>query len=226
MEREFCTAYEEWLHNQLKERQGEARRRLEEGHSMAEWLFLEKVWWPAVGHFHGLIAEYELRDFRDGVRFVDFAYLVGGGAPKVCLEVDGFGPHWRDITRRQFADQWMRQNHLVLDGWKVLRFAYDDLNERPRQCQQIIHQLLGTVSAEAGGDGGSADMEMAPLEREILRYMRMRTMPLITPRIVRLEFGVSEDTAYRYLHKLMERGFIAPTAPGKTRIHKYILKRT
>jgi very-short-patch-repair endonuclease len=219
---DFQSAYEIWFQQQLKARKGESRRRLEEGHAAGEKAFLEKVWWPAVGHFEGLSAEYELRDFKDGVRFLDFAYLCGSN--KACFEVDGYGPHWRDISRRQFADQWLRQNHLVLDGWKVLRFAYDDVTDRPRHCQQMIQQLLGTASA-GRRDGDGARAEFTSLEREILRFIRQQKDAHITAAIVSREFRVSKVTAYRVLKGLLEKNCLISSEPGRQRIHKYGLSR-
>ncbi len=40
------------------------------------------------------------------------------------LEGRGYGPHWRNVSRIQFSDHCRRQNDLVIDGWKVLRFSY------------------------------------------------------------------------------------------------------
>ncbi|TMV49655.1 DNA-binding response regulator [Paenibacillus mesophilus] len=133
--------YERFMLRHMEEA-GEMRcRRLKDGLGHAEKLFLQQVWWPAVGHFDYLHPEYEVMDFKDGVRYLDFAYIR---APyQVCIEIDGYGPHGRDLSRWQFADNLLRQNHLVLDGWKVLRFAYDELTDKPRRCQQTVQQLLG-----------------------------------------------------------------------------------
>ncbi|MDF2926797.1 MAG: DNA-binding response regulator [Paenibacillaceae bacterium] len=224
----FHKVHEKWLQKHCQGRKGEARRRLEEGYGVAERAFVEKVWWPAVGHLEQLIPEYEIRDYSDGQRFMDFAYV--NGALRVCMEVDGFGPHWRDINRRQFADQWMRQNHLVLDGWRVLRFAYDDVLEKPRRCQQIIQQMLGMVvmAADAhgasSGESGEAE-ELNLLEREILRCLRSKREGQINAAFVKKEFKVSTASAYRALHKLKERHYLAPVKPGTQQVFAYILAK-
>ncbi|HTG71023.1 MAG TPA: hypothetical protein VL921_17325 [Candidatus Udaeobacter sp.] len=69
----FQASYENWLEMHLKKRKGESRRRLEQGHAHAEKLFLEKVWYPAFHELDGLHPEYEVDDFRDGTRFLDFS---------------------------------------------------------------------------------------------------------------------------------------------------------
>jgi hypothetical protein len=97
----FEEVYALFMINQLKTRKGEAKRRLKEGHGHAEKLFLELVWWPIFRHFDYLFPEFEVRDFQDGYRYLDFAFIYLSF--RVCFEIDGFGPHSRDMNRRQFA---------------------------------------------------------------------------------------------------------------------------
>ncbi|HEY0829098.1 MAG TPA: DNA-binding response regulator, partial [Bacilli bacterium] len=108
----FASAHEQLINHHLKGRVGESLRRLKKGHGHAEKLFLELVWWPAFGHFNYLFPEYKVSDFMDGFRYLDFAYMRGGF--KVCIEIDAFGTHWRDVDRWQFADNLIRQNHLII----------------------------------------------------------------------------------------------------------------
>jgi hypothetical protein len=137
----FHSVYERWLEANLNSRKGESRRRLEQGLGHAEKHFLEMVWYPAFKEFEGLYPEYEVSDFRDGIRFLDFAYVKAG--LQLVIEIDGFRTHSAEMTRWQFSDSLMRQNHLILDGWKVLRFSYDDIKEKPRMCQQLLQQFMG-----------------------------------------------------------------------------------
>lgn len=110
MNQAFETAYEEWMTIQIAASSGERRRRLKE-HGYLEKMLLRNVWWPAVGSFEFLHAEYEVADFRDGARFLDLAYVR---APhRICLEADGFGPHSRHADRYKFSDDLTRQNYLI-----------------------------------------------------------------------------------------------------------------
>jgi very-short-patch-repair endonuclease len=120
----FEAAYAKWMAGHCQASRGERNRRLREEHGHAEKCFLANVWWPTFGHFEGLHPEYEVRDFKDGGRFLDYACLSVG--MRMCIEIDGYGPHWREISRWRFADNLMRQNHLLIDGWRLLRFAYDE----------------------------------------------------------------------------------------------------
>lgn len=44
-----------------------------------------------------------IRDFKDGHRFIDFAYIQPHF--RIAIEIDGFGPHWQDITPDEFCHQ-------------------------------------------------------------------------------------------------------------------------
>lgn len=74
MNEQVRIALDHFLANHLANREGERYRRLQEGHGHAEQLFLQQVWWPAFGGFTDLHPEYEVKDFRDGTRFLDFAF--------------------------------------------------------------------------------------------------------------------------------------------------------
>ncbi|MGG1552092.1 DUF559 domain-containing protein [Paenibacillus ferrarius] len=185
-----------------------------EGHGHAEKLFLEQVWWPAIGRFDDLQAEYEVSDFKDGVRYLDFAYVRGNY--RVCIEIDGYGAHHRELNRWQFADQLTRQNHLILDGWKILRFAYDDIREKPRRCQQLILQMMGSWFGE-----GQGRMKLSLEQKEILRIASQSSEPLV-PVAVAERLGVSRIHAGKLLRSLVELGLLQP-ASGSRRIRSYAL---
>ncbi|MEQ4484399.1 hypothetical protein [Cohnella silvisoli] len=138
---DFNTAYEAFLEKHRKARKGERLRRLIEGHGFLEKLILENVWWPAIGHFDHLHPEYEVSDFRDGTRFLDYAFLPG--VVRLNIEGDGLETHARKISLAGFDDDRIRQNHLILDGWKVLRFTHNRVKERPRLCQQMLFAVHG-----------------------------------------------------------------------------------
>jgi very-short-patch-repair endonuclease len=204
--------YQAWMNKQIRTSNGERSRRLREGHGHAEKLFAQSVWLPAAGQYEHLHAEYEVSDFRDGVRFIDLAYLRP--PHKIAIEIDGFGPHARNIDRRMFSDGLMRQNHLVLDGWIVLRFSYDDVKDHPRTCQQIILQMLGRLY---GGQSASVDL---PLKlREILRHASFSSGPITPADVCRL-LGVANKHARELLQQLVSLGYLSPNG-GAHRTRSY-----
>ncbi|MBD2867537.1 hypothetical protein [Paenibacillus arenilitoris] len=135
-DRLFEESYQNWLAKHAAGRSGENRRRIKDGLGHAEKLMLHNVWWPAFGHFQYLHPEYEMQDFGEGYRYIDFAYIRSH--VRIAIEIDGYGTHLRHVTRRQFCDQWVRQMHLTNDNWTVVRIGYDDIEQRPRLWQQLL----------------------------------------------------------------------------------------
>ncbi|WP_410770696.1 helix-turn-helix domain-containing protein [Fontibacillus sp. BL9] len=211
---EFSEAHNIFLERHRTVRQGECLRRLKEGHGHAERLFLEAVWWPAFGQFQYLHPEYEVNDFKDGFRYLDFAYIRV--SLQLAIEIDGFGPHWRNISRTQFSDHCRRQNDLITDGWKVLRFTYDDVRESPRYCQQKLQQFMGRWLGEE-----RQVLEADWVEKEVIRLF-MRAGGPLTPADLCSYMGVQSRKARRLLKSLMEKGWIQ-AASGTERVRSYRL---
>jgi len=62
---------------------------------------------------------------------------------RIAIEADGFRYHSRDA---RFQADRTKQNALVLMGWTVLRFTWEDLMERP---DHVMDQILAAVAAAA-----------------------------------------------------------------------------
>lgn len=198
----------------LQARNGERLRRLQEGHNQAEMLFLKQVWWPLFYNFRYLHPEYEVNDFKDGTRYLDFAYIRP--AIRICLEVDGYGPHLKNISRWQFSDSLERQNQLVIDGWTVIRFSYDQVKEKPRRCQQIIQQLIGRWLGD--------ELDQTSLsfrEKEVLR-LAIRKGAEISPIEVQNYLKLSDKTIKKVLSQLVYKKMLIP-ASGIKRVRSYRL---
>ncbi|WP_256759964.1 DNA-binding response regulator [Cohnella sp. WQ 127256] len=210
----FETSYTAWMDNQRKSSKGERKRRLTEVSNHAEKMFISNVWWPSFGHFTSLHAEFEVKDFKDGWRYLDFAFITEGY--RICIEIDSYGTHWRDVNRSQFADHLMRQNHLVIDGWIVLRFSFDDIMEKPRRCQQIIQQLLGKLS----GSQPIQSIQTSSIEKTIYRLGCMIEQPL-TPSLTSTTLGIHRKTAAKHLRSLVLKGLMTPLQTGTSRIVRY-----
>ncbi|MNC20027.1 hypothetical protein D3C75_679690 [compost metagenome] len=210
----FQEAYEAFINKHRQGKAGEQLRRLEEGHGHAEKLFLEQVWWSAIGNFDDLFPEYQVTDYKGGYRYLDFAWIRS--PYRICLEIDGYGPHQRDVSRWQYADQLQRQNDLVLDDWIVIRFSYDDVKERPRLCERTLQQVQGKWFGGYNQKYSLADME---------RYIIQMAVALgeLTPALVVNELEVSDRTARKWLKKLVLKGVLTP-ASGSARIRKYKVK--
>ncbi|AZN43762.1 DNA-binding response regulator [Paenibacillus albus] len=199
--------------------QGERKHRLEEGHGHAEKLFLEKVWYPAFRNFDDLQGEYEVADFKDGSRFLDFAFIQY--PIKLAIEIDGYGAHSSKVTRWQFADSLMRQNHLIIDGWQILRFSYDEVIERPRMCEQTLQQFIGCW---LGGTRSSTSGVDDLIEAEILRHALRLDRPLRPCDVMEL-LNLSRIKAYRVLHHLLQKKVLLPAGKGTQTIRGFLVNQ-
>ncbi|WP_082882681.1 hypothetical protein [Paenibacillus swuensis] len=165
---EFADAYTFYVERQIRESKGARLIRLQEvGIGHAESLFLEKVWWPIFGHFEYLHAEYEVRDFEDGYRFIDFAYIRG--RYKIGFEVDPYGTHARDISRWDYDNQLERGNHLLIDDWLITRYSLNHVTNKSRRCQQFVLHLFGHWFG-AFSDDDTEELNMR--EREIVKLFK------------------------------------------------------
>ncbi|WP_318502976.1 DUF559 domain-containing protein [Bacillus sp. T3] len=210
----FEEEYQSFMNAHLQARTGERLRRLQEGHTHAEMLFLRQVWWPLFYHFRYLHPEFEVNDFKDGKRYLDFAYIRP--AIRICLEVDGYGPHLKNVSRWQFSDNLERQNQLVIDGWTVIRFSYDQVKENPRRCQQIVQQVIGRWL------GDELDQtSLSFVEKEVLR-LAIRKGEAIYPKEVAEYLRLSNKTVIKVLSQLVNKMMLIPASRVK-RVRSYRL---
>jgi hypothetical protein len=112
----FEQALDQFMQMQIASEQNRRRlERLEKGLGFGETEFLRTIWYPIVGNFEHLYPEWEVRDFSNGFRYIDLAYMPGDA--KGAIEVQGYGSHARDIESWRFKDLCVRHCHLALDGW-------------------------------------------------------------------------------------------------------------
>ncbi|WP_139992863.1 DNA-binding response regulator [Paenibacillus paridis] len=215
------TAYTQWIskHTELRASDSERRRRLIERDDHSEKQFAIRVWWPVLGSFEHLHPEYEVDDYRDGSRFLDFTYVRP--PHRISIEIDGYGPHHKHASRRKFSDDRFRQNQLILDGWIVVRFSYDDLQDRPKQCQQFIQQLLGKLYGIGRED--AYDVQLPTKMLELLRWASRRNNETsFRPKDVEQQLRFSRCSTLQYLKALVEHGLLRK-ASGEQRIRTYQL---
>ncbi|MCI3922604.1 transcriptional regulator [Paenibacillus sp. TRM 82003] len=187
--------------------------KLKQGLGYGTMMFLKKIWFPVVGNFDHLYAEWEVRDFHGGYRYIDLAYLPGGA--KGALEIQGFGPHARDLDVRRFKDLCRRHCLLALDGWIFLPIAFPSIQEEPKQTQQLILSFIGKfVSTDVCAGLSSA-------EAETLRFARRLLRPF-TPKELAEHLCVSARHARRLLHRLVELQLLHAVS-GQDRVRTYRL---
>lgn len=87
---------------------------------------------------------------------VDFAFQSHS---KLVLEIDGFGK----FQSRDDLDKFIaRQNYIVSDGWRMLRFTYGQIMDKAGLARRVLHDIL------------AADPELSPL---LLKNAAIATQP-------------------------------------------------
>jgi very-short-patch-repair endonuclease len=93
--------------------------------------------------FANVEAQTEFRD-RDGtLRRIDFTVTTPGGV-RIALEVDGWDQtgSGSGATARQFAAARRREQSMVSQGWRLMRFANRNVKDNPRECAANISDVL------------------------------------------------------------------------------------
>ncbi|MCL6602865.1 MAG: transcriptional regulator [Paenibacillus sp.] len=192
----FEQHYEEWLQSNIEMEKSSRRLELLNkglGHGTVE--FLRTIWFPAIGNFNDLYPEWEVRDFNNGYRYLDLAYMPSGS--KGGREIQGFGPHARDLDVRRFKDLCRRHCLLSLDGWTFLPIAYPSITDEPKQCQQLVLAFIGKFIAS------DVSSSLSWLEAETVRLARRLLRPL-TPSEVADHLKIGSRQARRILNNLVE----------------------
>lgn len=205
-------AYDKWMAFQIKSCIGDRRRRLQKDLSFSLKKFIIHVFWPAVGSFNGWFAEYEVMDYKDGVRYLDMANL--STVIKISIEVDDKGTHGQDSYK--FSDDRFRQNDLVIDDWKVLRFSLQSILEQPRRCQQQLMHALAKWEIESN----SAQPYLSPMELAINKFIENKTTAY-SPITIAQAVGIHRNTAVKYLKSLVEKGKVVPDTKSGSSIRRY-----
>ncbi|WP_159881822.1 transcriptional regulator [Paenibacillus puerhi] len=211
----FQQQYEEWIHAQISNERSPRRRELLEnglGHGTIE--FLRSVWFPAVGNFDHLFPEWEVRDFNNGYRYLDLAYMPGGA--KGGIEIQGYGSHARDLDVKRFKDLCMRHCLLSLDGWIFLPIAYLSIKDEPKQCQQLVLSFIGKFLTT------DVSSQLSWLEAEALRFARRLLRPFPPMELAR-HLRITDRHARRVLHHLVEQQLLFVTS-GNVRYRLYQLR--
>lgn len=214
----FEESYALFLENHLAGRSGERKGRLERGHAHAESLFLRNVWWPLKGSFADLHPEYEVNDWRGRSYFADFAWL--SGEVKLLLEIKGYAAHVRDMDRLKYCQELNRETFLHAMGYQVISFAYDDVEQRPDLCVNLLRMVLSRYHPE------KAPVSRGLLaEKEVIR-LAVRLARPIRPVDLKRHFEIDYRTAMLMLKKCCAKGWLKPAYCGKgERIVRYELVR-
>ena len=79
-------------------------------------------------------------------RLIDFAIETQEGK-RIAIELGDFNPY-EDTAPHIINDNILFQNLLVITGWIVLRFTFDQLKNKPEQCQEILRLAIKNDGSE------------------------------------------------------------------------------
>lgn len=210
----FEKEYERWMQMQIAQEDNHRRRELlQKGLSYGSVELLRTIWYPLIGNFDHLYPEWEVRDFNNGYRYLDFAFMPGG--VKADIEVQDYRTHARDLDTRRFRDLCRRQSLLALDDWIFLPIAYLSIREEPEFCKQLILSFIGKFLS------CDADAQVNSMEAETIRYARRMLRPFAPLELAR-HLRISDRYARKILHHLVEKNLLI-VAGGKLRFRTYQL---
>jgi len=200
---EFEQAYAAFMQSHVSRRTGERKGRLISRNYHGEKLFLKNVWWKLKRNFEDLHPEYEIMDWRGRSYFIDFLWMPPGPI-KLLIEIKSYSKHVRDLDRDGYCRELRRELFNQAMGYRVISFAYDDVESNPDICMTLLKIFL---SAHFSNDSSTPIDLLA--EDEIIRYAFRLVRPIRPIDVVR-QPKMDHRTAVKHLKELSKKGWFKP----------------
>lgn len=205
----FKSEHEQWLSSHIKRRKGERLDALKRGHGYGNRLFVEQIWWPLAGHFHGLHPEYEVKDWRGRSYFVDILWDVG--ASRIAFEIMDFGSHGTD--RSKYRMDLNCGLFLQSQDCTVLYISLDELKENPSFILSALRNILFPYLSAGKSAKPTADRAYSKIERDLMRAS-IRHQRVLRPADAARELEMHTMTVIKYCRMLVDKGKFRPVARG------------
>ncbi|MDH6368413.1 hypothetical protein M2444_000191 [Paenibacillus sp. PastF-3] len=207
----FEREHKEWLCNHLKQRKGERLDALKRGHGYGNRLFVERVWWPLAGHFHGLHPEYEVKDWRGRSYFVDILWEIG--ASRIAFEIMDYGSHGTD--RSKYRMDLNRGLFLQSQDCTVLYISLDELKENPSFILSALRNILFSYLLAEKSAKATTERAYSKIERDLMRAA-IRHHRFLRPADAARELELHTMTIIKYCRQLVVKGKFRPVARGSS----------
>ncbi|MEK3747208.1 hypothetical protein NYE25_03090 [Paenibacillus sp. FSL E2-8871] len=207
----FEREHNEWLCNHLKQRKGERLDALKRGHGYGNRLFVERVWWPLAGHFHGLHPEYEVKDWRGRSYFVDILWEIG--ASRIAFEIMDYGSHGTD--RSKYRMDLNRGLFLQSQDCTVLYISLDELKENPSFILSALRNILFSYLLAEKSAKTTVERAYSRIERDLMRAA-IRHHRVLRPADAARELELHTMTIIKYCRQLVDKGKFRPVARGSS----------
>lgn len=205
----FQIEHDKWISIHLKRRRGERLDALKRGHGYGNRLFIERIWWPLVGHFHGLHPEYEVKDWRRRSYFVDFMWIVG--TSRFAIEIMDFGSHGTDRTK--YRMDLNRGLFLQEQDCTVFYISLDELKENPSFILSAMRNILSPCLLAGDGTIVTTERRFSKIERDLMRAA-IRHNRVIRPIEASRELELHTMTVIKHCRNLVEKGKFRAVAKG------------
>lgn len=207
--------HKKWINWHLSHRNGERKDALKRGHSYGNRMFIEKVWWPLVGHFQGLHPEYEVLDWRGRSYFVDFMWILG--ALRFAIEIMDYGSHGKN--RSKYRMDLNRGLFLQSQQYHLVSISFDEMKENPVFIQSILRNMWAPYLTS----GKSILQPFEKIERMLIQYAA-RHNRIIRPAEAAIELDLHKQTVIKYCRKLVQKGKLRSVPTGSTgKVYSYEL---
>ncbi|MBB6679053.1 hypothetical protein H4Q31_17325 [Cohnella lubricantis] len=197
----FEMEHEKWMKDHLSKRHGERKDALRRGHGFGNQLFVEKIWWPLVGHFAGLHPEYEMKDWRGRPYFVDFIWILGN--LRLVFEIMDYGSHGTD--RSKYRMDLNRGLFLQSLECHVISIPLDEMKENPSFILAMVRSIIAPYLVAADEKNGAIRRKYTKIERQLMR-LAIRHNRVISPAEAANELEIHKQTVIKYCRSLVAKG--------------------
>ncbi|MCM3746968.1 hypothetical protein M3223_06325 [Paenibacillus pasadenensis] len=213
----FEIEHAKWIKGHLNRRSGERKDALKRGHGFGNRMFVEKIWWPLLGHFDGLHPEYEVLDWRGRSYFLDFMWTVGG--KRFAIEIMDYGSHGKDRTKYRLDLN--RILFLQSQQFEVILISLDEMKDNPSFIDAMLRNLLSPYLGTLAEQHVVAARPFCKIERQLMQFA-IRYNRVLRPSDAARELELHKQTVIKYCRILVQKNKLRPVPAGSTgKIYHY-----